>query len=67
MSTVSVVEPESPVGLPVAVTVYEPCVTLFTTNEPVNVPLESEQAEPVTTVPESEQVESLLEKPVPET
>lgn len=39
---------------------------MFTRNEPVSVPLEIEQVEPVTTVPESEQVVSLLEKPVPE-
>jgi hypothetical protein len=66
-ATVNVDEPESPTGLAVAVTVYEPCVTLLTANEPVNAPFEIEQAEPVTTLPESEQLESLGAKPDPET
>ena len=66
-TTARVDEPESPTGLAVAVTAYEPCVTLFTAKVPVNAPLEIEQTEPVTTVPESEQLESPGAKPEPET
>ena len=40
--TVKVVEAESPVD-PVAVIVYAPVSTLATTNDPVNVPPETEQ------------------------
>jgi len=67
VGTVRVDEAASLIGLPVAVIVYEPTVTLATTNEPVIVPAETEQLDPVTAVPDSEQLESLEEKPVPET
>lgn len=67
MTIVNVDEPESPIGLPVAVTVYEAAETLPTMKEPVRAPLESEQDEELTALPESEQLESLGEKPVPET
>lgn len=66
-ATVSVVEPESPIGLPVAVTVYEDGETLLTMKEPVTTPFEIEQDEALTGVPESEQLVSPDEKPVPET
>jgi len=67
VTTVSVDEPESPIGLPVAVTVYEANATLGTAKEPVRAPLESEQDDALTAVPESEQLESLVAKPVRET
>lgn len=65
--TVKVVEAESPIGLPVAVTVYEASETLLTVKEPVRTPFEIEQDEALTGVPESKQLESLVEKPVPVT
>ena len=43
VTTVSVDEPESPIGLPVAVTVYEAAETLLTVKEPVRAPFEIEQ------------------------
>jgi len=66
-TTVSVVEPESPIGVPVAVTVYAAAETLLTVKEPAKAPFEIEQDGALTTAPESEQLESLVEKPVPET
>ena len=66
-STVSVYVPESLVGLPVAVTVYEPGVTLFTVKDPVKAPFEIAQVGLLTTLPEREQVESVVEKSEPET
>lgn len=61
------VELESPIGSPVAVTVYEANETLLTVKEPVKAPFEIEQDGLLTAVPESKQLESLGEKPVPET
>ena len=43
VTTVNVDEPESPIGLPVAVTVYEAAETLLTVKEPVRAPFEMEQ------------------------
>jgi len=43
VTTVNVDEPESPIGLPVAVTVYEAAETLLTVKEPVRAPFEIEQ------------------------
>jgi hypothetical protein len=67
VTTVNVDEPESPIGLPVPVTVYEVGETLLTVKEPVKAPFEIEQDEALTGVPDSEQLESLVEKLVPET
>ena len=66
-TTVNVADPESPVGLPVAVTEYEPTVTLDTSKESVRAPFETEHEEAVTTDPERAQLESLAENPVPVT
>ena len=65
--TVNVVEPESPIGLPMTVIVYELNDTLLTAKEAVKTPLEIEHDGVLTGVPESEQLESLVENPVPET
>ena len=67
VTIVNVADPESPVGVPVAVTKYEPKVKLTTSKEPVRAPFETEHEEAVTTKPESVQLESLAEKPVPVT
>jgi hypothetical protein len=67
VTTLNVDEPESPIGLPVAVTVYEVGETLLTVKDPVKAPFEIEQDGALTAVPDSEQLESLAEKPVPET
>jgi hypothetical protein len=65
--TVKVAETESPLGLPVAVTVLEPAVTFVTIKEPDNLPLEIEQLGELTTLPDNEQLVSLVRKPEPDT
>lgn len=65
--TVKLADAESPASVPVAVTEYELAPTLATVNAPVKVPLETEQVEDDTTLPVIEQVESVDEKPEPET
>ena len=67
MTTVKLAVPESPVGLPVAVIVYAPSETVPTVKDPTKFPFEIEQDEEATGLPESEQLESLVEKPEPET
>jgi len=66
--TVKTADEESPTGLPVTVIVYAPTGTLATMNEPVIDPSIIEQvSEPIEPLPDNEHVESLDEKPDPET
>ena len=67
MTTVKLAVPESPVGLPVAVIVYAPKETALTVKDPTKFPFEIEHDEEATGLPESEQLESLVEKPEPDT
>ena len=60
-------EVETPLGLLMAVTSYEPAATFATRKVPFSCPLESEQLISVTTCPVSVQLVSVEAKPEPET
>ena len=61
------VDAESDVGVPMAVTVYVLAETLATTKDAVSVPPEIEQVDEATAPLESAHEVSLVEKPEPET
>jgi hypothetical protein len=65
--TAKVVEAESPEGFPVAVTPYEPSITLATTKDASSAPLEIEQVHVASAIPDNEQALSPDEKPKPYT